>query len=937
MPGNGAQPHGKGYAIETRAETLNVRTGGNSIRRGELDELHTGNVERLEDAVYGEEKVTVSGELTESVGQGSTLAADTLGFTVNGRLSISAIGWPENKLSGEDAILLGGAMAETWTAGALIAAAMSDDLIVGGGVRITAPLDVSMNHLTGIQEQPGTGTADVVFRELYGTLFEREYGPGTHNASVAMFSATVYQTQRAGFRPLMKTALGVRNLIPGGAPGVAPEPSPPAPPAAPPSAGPGAAGAGTMVAANMGAGAAGTARGAENFQDMGRVAGAAEDMQNAAALHRAEDTADTLDELANAARFGDPDAPEGAVNQGMPPTETTGQLNIDGPYGQVDDLDNPFGPIDDIDEPIAELMNPVAMTDVDQSVSGLELEFFPGLDESAAGGDSLNASDASRLLDVDTENLLDRRLGEFDGSPLDSTHIESPALESPAVNAPSAAPSLDDSGAGWSVVGSSAETSPGAAVDASSPAQPNYQHMPSRESGVSPGSGASPGDPQAVADASVYRRAPDDFDCIGTQVDLERVYYEHREASNWRGLEAYGVVNDLREDLRIMVANVGGEVGDGQLERLYAEIRRVRGAAVENGNVARLQSIDAFFDWYDLKVYDAVEDLTHRADEFNDALTGGVRILDPNVDSAKLQQWLLEQSNAALLRVQDTTGMDDSLIRALGREGPYFQQMWLAIEEGRDPLVESLDQIAYLRSVNNQQQVREYMNHHRRLLAVIADPEFRIADVAQNTDLLRPGLESTDGALPVIGDNLRTTVLDAELTEPNLAPSPGGTGEAAAGDFGANHQILEGLAGPGDLARPPANQPHWMGSVPLRRILFPTGDPGFEHLLEGSLTSASIADTVESSVTAAEDDEELLYAQDLAAPDSGFLGPPRFGDVPAPAHASPLLPGAHWSRGYRKPRFGPQQRPPENHVGNPFRDHDRRRIQVAVGDGRQHG
>ena len=604
---------------------------------------------------------------------------------------------------------------------------------------------------------------------------------------------------------------------------------------------------------------------------MGRVAGAAEDMQNAAALHRAEDTADTLDELANAARFGDPDAPEGAVNPGMPPTETTGQLNIDGPYGQVDDLDNPYGPIDDIDEPIAEFMNPVAMTDVDQSVSDLQMEFFPGLDESAAGGDSLNASDASRLLDVDTGNLVDRRLGEFDGSQLDSTHIESSALESPAVNAPSAAPSLDDSGAGWSIVGSSAETSPGAAVDAPSPAQPNYQHMPSRESGVSPGSGASPGDPQAVADASVYRRAPDDFDCIGTQVDLERVYYEHREASNWRGLEAYGVVNDLREDLRIMVSNVGGEVGDGQLERLYSEIRRVRDAAVENGNVARVQSIDGFFDWYDLKVYDAVEDLTHRADEFNDVLTGGVRMLDPNVDSAKLQQWLLEQSNAALLRVQDTTGMDDSLIRAFGREGPYFQQMWLAIEDERDPLVESLDEIAYLRSVNNQKQVREYVNHHRRLLAVIADPEFRIADVAQNTDLLRPGLESTDGALPVLGDN---------------------------------HHVLEGLAGPGDLARPPANQPQWMGSVPLRRILFPSGDPGFEHLLEGSLTSASIADTVESSVTAGEDDEELLNAQDLAAPDSGFLGPPRFGDVPAPVHASPLLPVAHWSLGYRKPRFG---------------------------------
>ena len=902
MAGNGARSHDKGYAIETRAETLNVRTGGDSIRRGERDELHTGNVERFEDAVYGEEKVTVSGELTESVGQGSTLAADTLGFTVNGRLSISATGWPENRLSGEDAVLLGGAMAETWTGGALIAAAISDDLIVGGGVRITAPVDVFVNNLTGIQERPGTGAADIVFRELYGTLFEREYGPGAHNASVASFTGTVYQTQRAGFRPLLKTALGVRNLIPGGAPGVAPEPSPPAPPAAPPST----AGAGTMVAANMGAGAAGTARGAENFQDMGRVAGAAEDMQNVADLHRAGDTADTLDELASTARLGDPDAPEGTVSQGLPPAETPGQLNVDGPYGQVDDLDNPYGPIDDIDEPLAELMTPAAMTDVDQSVSDLQLSFFAGLDESAGGSDGLNATDAGRLLDIEPENLVDGRLGEFEGSRLDSTRIESSALESPAASAPSAVPSLDDSGAGWSIAGSSSETSPGAAVDASSPAQPNYQHMPSRESGVSPGSGASSGDAQAVADASVHRRVPDGFDSIGTQVELEKVYYQHREASNWHAMEAYGAVNDLREDLRIMVSSVGGDVGDGDLERLYLEIRRARGAAVENGNLARVQSIDVFFDWYDLKVYDTAEDLTNRADEFNGVLTGAGRtqMLDPNVDRARLQQWLLEQSNAAMLRIQDTAGMDDSQIRALGREGPYFQQMWLAIEEGRDPLIESLDEIAYLRSVNNQEQVSEYINHHRRLLTAIADPEFRIGDAAQAPDLLRPGLESTDGALPAIGDNLRTTVLDAELTEPNLAPSPPGAGEAAAGDYGANHRILGGLAGPGDLARPPADQPHWMGSVPLRRILFPTGDPGFEHLLEGSLTSAGIADTVGSSVSAAEDDEQLLHAQDLAAPDSGFLGPPRFGGVPTPTRASPLLPGANRSRGYRQPRFG---------------------------------
>lgn len=858
---------GQGYALETRAEMLNVRTGGDSTHQGGVHIVHAGQVERLEDAVYGEEKSTIKDELVEKADRGTSYEAETLEFTVNGRMSVSAVGWPENKFSGEDAILLGGAMAETWTGGALIAAAMSDDLIIGGGVRVTAPVDVWVNQLTGFQERPGTAQADAVFREAYGTLFEREYGAGTHVASVANFAGTVYQTQKTGFRPLMEVALGVRNLIPAAAPGVAPEPSPPAPPAGP-EGGAAAAGAGTMVATNAGAGAAGSVRSADNLQDMGRVANAAEDMENAASLRRAEDTADTLDELATTARLGDTDAPE-ALTQG-PPTNATQRLEVDNPYGRIGELDDPLGPVDDIDEPIPELMGLDFNGEVDArrldgsevaDVSEGQIDLSARLEDLDVGFDTAFNHDDSRLLDVEADGLVEGSM--TDGIRLDEsggTHTS--ALESSDARVASAQPSLDDSGAGWSIVGDSGGTSPDAAAGPS-PSQANYQAMPSRESGVSPGSGTSSGDAQAVADLSFERRAPDDFDCVTTQAELDRVYYEHRDASNWRAVEAYGVVNDLREDLRVMVRDLGGNVGDGDLDRLYAQIQSFRSQAVLDNDITKVEQIDRFFDWYHLKVYDSSTNLAGRVDEFDAALTGAgaPQLLDPDIDKAKLQQWLLEQRDAALARLNHMTDLNDSQIETMGREFPYYHQLWLALEEGRDPIVESLDEISYLRSVNNTEQVDEFMKYHNDFIAILRDPAFRGAspETIDPTDLVRPGLESTDAATPTLPENLQTTLMNPELNEPDIAASIGGTGEVAAGDFGSNRQILNGLAGSGDLAQPPASQPHWMASVPLRRILFPTGDPGFEHLIEGSLASGSIADIFESAESVAAVEGDLLW------------------------------------------------------------------------------
>ena len=199
----------------------------------------------------------------------------------------------------------------------LIAAAMADDLAIGVGVRLSGPFDLWMNQLAGIEERPGTAASDAVMADLCGTLFEREYGAGLHDAALAPFSGVVHQTQRVGFRPMMRVAVHVRNLVPGAGVAAA-EPAPPAPPAAP-----GGAGEGALVATNFAGGAAGSVRGSDNLQDITRVAAATEEMGDAANLRHAENTAVTLDELSVAARMSEGQSTSGLATtelpQAMPP------------------------------------------------------------------------------------------------------------------------------------------------------------------------------------------------------------------------------------------------------------------------------------------------------------------------------------------------------------------------------------------------------------------------------------------------------------------------------------------------------------------------------------------------------------------------------------------------------------------------------------------
>ena len=104
---------------------------------------------------------------------------------------------------------------------------------------MTTPLDLWVHGLMGVEERIGTCTADAVLMESSATHYEREYGPGVHAAELAVYTGSLYQSNRSSFRPLMRVKSGVRNLIAGGdggdgggvgsagsAPGASPPPVP---------------------------------------------------------------------------------------------------------------------------------------------------------------------------------------------------------------------------------------------------------------------------------------------------------------------------------------------------------------------------------------------------------------------------------------------------------------------------------------------------------------------------------------------------------------------------------------------------------------------------------------------------------------------------------------------------------------------------------------
>ena len=216
------------FALEARAEEIVYLSGDRRVRRGESDRLEVGSGP-ARDIVYGTERARIGGHLSEHTGGNLSTQASRIETTVEGKLT---------QRFKSDTTLLGGTMTETYTGGVFIGAGMSDDLIIGGGVRVTAPADLWLCGLIGMEEKLGSAYADGALVELYRLAFEREYRTGLHLAGAAVLSGTVHVTTATGFRQYFKVAIGVRDLTPGGdakggeapAPTAAPAPAPAPPP-----------------------------------------------------------------------------------------------------------------------------------------------------------------------------------------------------------------------------------------------------------------------------------------------------------------------------------------------------------------------------------------------------------------------------------------------------------------------------------------------------------------------------------------------------------------------------------------------------------------------------------------------------------------------------------------------------------------------------------
>ena len=282
----------RAHALELRAESMLQYSERGAERTGELDHTEVGVSDDNRDVVAGRDQVEIDGMLDEHTGHGLVHVADEVEMNVGGRLRMHA--------HLEDNIIMAGVMRDEFAGGTFVTAVMSDDMAAGLGLRCTAPLDVWVHGLVGMEERPGTCAADGILLELAGTLYEREYGPSVHAALVARHSGTVVTTMKTGFRPLMKTALGVRNLIPGGGGGGGGASA--SPPAAPPAPGGGeTAGAMTLTAVDSG----GTlGRGAAGSDDTDEIVAVARTVENASDSAEVEElqhpasTADNLDELA---------------------------------------------------------------------------------------------------------------------------------------------------------------------------------------------------------------------------------------------------------------------------------------------------------------------------------------------------------------------------------------------------------------------------------------------------------------------------------------------------------------------------------------------------------------------------------------------------------------------------------------------------------------
>ncbi len=197
------------HAIQTRSERLRVLSGDGALRRGDGDRLEVGFGSvpaglSSSDAVAGLERAVLGGcaETAENL----VTQARRVETHVTGTRTLQAK---------SDTTLLAGTVVDHQAGAILVLAGMSDDMMLGGGVRATAGLDLWLSGVIGMEEKVGTAMADLALVEVGSTTFEREYGVGLHAYLAARFSGALHTTMATGFRALCSVTTAVRNKMNG--------------------------------------------------------------------------------------------------------------------------------------------------------------------------------------------------------------------------------------------------------------------------------------------------------------------------------------------------------------------------------------------------------------------------------------------------------------------------------------------------------------------------------------------------------------------------------------------------------------------------------------------------------------------------------------------------------------------------------------------------
>ena len=703
------------HALELRAESMLQYAERGAMRTGELDRTEVGLSDDNRDVVAGRDEVEIDGMLEEHTGHGLVHVADDVEMNVGGSLRMHA--------HLEDNIIMGGVMTDEWRGGTFITAAMSDDMAAGLGIRCTAPLDVWVHGLVGMEERPGTCAADGILFEIAGTLYEREYGPSVHAALVARLQGTVVTTMKTGFRPLMKTAIGVRNLIPGGSGGGGDASA--SPPAAPPSAGGGeTASAVTLTAAGTGGALGRGVAGGGDTDDIVSAARMADSASETAEVENMRHPANTAENVDNLARIDVEGTGYRQVadiyDQPVPPSavsEPDGGGSVHSRLGTFDAPDTSEGALV---EPHNLEGNPELNAWVDGGSDGDEVAHH-----AAAGG----------------EGRVDPDIGDPGGASAPATDAQTPlpSRRPGEDSTPTSNPGLPDS---------VFATPQPAALDLTDPGTEGY-----------------------------------DF---GKSYDLLRDRQQHyRDHAMWRGnLALTEAVEAIDKRAIELFTGLDGSIDDiaADARTRTPSIRDALEAMAEQAEIAgdaqRLGAIQDAIDELDELVHGAAIDLAARADEFSGAALGAQRVpIDSHIDTDMLRGWLDEKLTNTNNKLSEAYNIadPDALMLAVQRAGweqLYYTQMIQSLDKDISPLATSSEMIAYLRTKGSMAQIELMMQLEAGLVATLSDPMFIRSIAEMGADTFTPFVRARiDAGLDFLEPDSLPLLGAGEIPPPLPAPS----------------------------------------------------------------------------------------------------------------------------------------------------------------------